>query len=122
MAERACNAIATSAAPEDHIDAHEQPERPSCRAGKSREDYTGKDKIDDAAHKHPFPTPRQLTPMLQRVHDGRNAFDHKEDDQHQRKRHRPGDRLGEQMKPTAMAITADTNHPRNPGACPPRTS
>ena len=60
-------------ASEDHIDAHEESERPRSRAGKSREDDTGQNKIDDATDKHPFPTPRQLSSMLQCVQHARDA-------------------------------------------------
>jgi hypothetical protein len=70
-------------AAEDHIDAHEESECPSCCARKSRKNDTGQDKIDETAYKHPFSTPRQLTPVLQSVHDDRNAFEYKEDNQHQ---------------------------------------
>ena len=48
-------------ASKDHIDAHKEPERPGSRTGKSRENDAGQNKIDNAADKHPFPTPRQLS-------------------------------------------------------------
>jgi hypothetical protein len=50
-------------APEDHIDAHEEPECPRCRAGKSRKNDTGEDKINDAADIPNAPTAHADAPM-----------------------------------------------------------
>jgi hypothetical protein len=70
-------------ASEDHIDAHEEPERPGSRARKSGKYDAGDDKIDNTADKNKIPTPRQLPPMLECVHDGGSAFDNEEDNQQQ---------------------------------------
>jgi len=75
---RACSAIITSAVPPKiMLMPTSRPERPGppSPAG-SMKIITARAKSTMAADQHPFPAARQLLTVLERIHDGEDAFEH----------------------------------------------
>lgn len=74
---RACHRNKRDTA-EDHVDAHEQAERPGRSTREYREDEAAEDQVNNAACEHRTPCCGKLSSVIQGEHDRCHAFNQKE--------------------------------------------